>query len=277
VPYADAGGHRLYYEIHGQGETLLCIAGLGLDVSSWRAQIPVWSAQYRMVVFDNRDAGRSAYASEPYEVRDLAADTIALADELELERFHLLGFSMGGAVAQDVALEVPSRVRSLTLCVSYGASGAWARERARLTAQSSPQKSDEELAGELMLLTLSEATYEELDGELEAMRRIVLSYPHRQRREGFLRQYEASARHEARERLPALRMPAHVIGAEQDAWVPVWKSRELAALIPGARLSIISGAAHAVHLERTREFNDLVLDFLGSAQSTPGTPLPNSS
>jgi pimeloyl-ACP methyl ester carboxylesterase len=91
---------------------------------------------------------------------------------------------------------------------------------------------------------------------------MVLSYPYRQRGEGYERQLAAAGTHEARDRLGALAMPVHVVGAEQDLMVPVWRSRELARLIPDARLSIIDGAGHAVHLERTAEYNRLVLDFL---------------
>jgi 3-oxoadipate enol-lactonase len=262
MPYAEVGDQRLYYEIHGQGEPLLCVTGIGLDVTGWRAQIPAWSRALRVVVFDNRDTGRSTYVTQPYEVRDLAADTIGLADQLELERFHLLGISLGGAVAQEVALSNPARVRSLTLCVSYAGSGLWGRERARLAVESSARKSDEEFVDEVMLLSLSEATYEGFGRHLRMMRRVVLENPYRQRREGFLRQLQASAGYEARDRLGSLTMPVHVIGVDQDVWIPVRKSHELAELIPGAKLSIISRAAHAVHAERPREFNAAVLDFL---------------
>jgi pimeloyl-ACP methyl ester carboxylesterase len=266
LPYAHANGQRLYYEIHGRGEPLLCIQGVGVDVSGWRPQIPAWSKRYRTIVFDNRDVGRSSYASEPYDVRDLASDTLALADELSLGRFHLLGSSLGGAVAQEVALAAPGRVISLTLSVSYAGNSLWDRERVRLMLETSPRKSDQELAAELMLLTLSEESYASLGDreQVEMMQRLVLSYPHHQRRDGFDRQLAASATHEAYGRLGRVTMPVHVIGAEHDLFVPVWKSRELARLIPGARLSVISAAGHAVNLERTQQFNALVVDFLES-------------
>jgi 3-oxoadipate enol-lactonase len=262
VPYADIEAGRLYYEQHGHGEALLCIQGLGLDVSGWRAQLPAWSRKHRVTVFDNRDVGRSFYANGPYDIRDLADDAWGLADALGLERFHLLGYSMGGAIAQEMALERPGRVRSLTLCASYGGNGVWGRIRNRLMIEASARQSDEQLALELMLFTLSEQTLEQLGGEAEAMAQLVLSYPHRQRREGYERQLQADAQHETRDRLGALTMPVHVIGAEQDLFVPAWKSHELAGLIPGCRLSIVAGAAHALGLERTTEYNALVLDFL---------------
>lgn len=262
MPYLDIDAGRIYYEEHGRGEPLLCIQGLAMDVSGWRPQIPAWSARYRVIVFDNRDVGRSFYATEPYDIRTLATDTIAVADRLGLDRFHLIGSSMGGAIAQELALAHPERVRSMTLCVTYGGNGRWGRERNRLALATAAAQNDEDFSSELMLLTLSEETFDELGPQLEMMARMVRAYPYRQRRDGYLRQLEATATHETRERLGTLRMPVHVIAAEQDLFVPVWKSRELARLIPGARLSVIAGAAHAVNLERTAEYNALVLEFL---------------
>jgi pimeloyl-ACP methyl ester carboxylesterase len=275
VPYVDIEAGRLYYEQHGRGEDLLCIQGLSLDVSGWRAQLPAWSAHYRVTVFDNRDVGRSFYASEPYEIRALAGDTFGLADRLGLERFHLLGYSMGGAVAQEMALERPERVRSLTLCASYGGNGAWGRLRNRLAVAASARQTEAQLALELIVLTLSEQTIEQLGVEVEAMAELVLAYPHRQRREGYERQLQADASHETRDRLGRLRMPVHVIGAEQDLFVPAWKSQELADLVPGSKLSIVAGAAHAVGLERTAEYNALVLDFLREVEAAEVTGFPS--
>lgn len=271
VPYADIDAGRLYYEQHGHGEPLLCIQGLALDVSGWRPQIPAFARRHQVTVFDNRDVGRSFYATAPYDIPSLAADAVALADLLGLERFHVLGSSMGGAIAQELALGHPERVLSLTVSVSYGGNGRLGRERTRLALAGAEHQSDDERAAALMVATLSEQTFEELGDQLGAMGEMVQSYPHRQRREGYLRQLQASATHEARDRLPGLRLPVHVIGAEQDAFVPVWKSKELAGLIPGARLSIIAGAAHAVNLERSAEYNTLVLDFLAQA-SRRGEP-----
>jgi len=266
MPYAEANGQRIYYESRGEGEPLLCVMGLGADLTGWSLQLPLWCGHYRAVVFDNRDVGRSSYASGPYAVLDMAGDALALADTLGLEHFHLLGMSMGGAIAQEIALSHPQRVRTLTLCVTYGDGGRQARERARLAIESSPSKSDVQLLDELLLLTFSEESYEK-PGWIEMLRNLILEYPHRQRREGLLRQLDASARHEARDRLRALAMPVHVIAAEQDLLVPVWKSRELAKLIDGARLSVVQGSGHAVNLERPDELARLVFEFLQEADS----------
>ena len=97
MPITEANGQTLYYEIHGEGEPLLCVMGLSADVLAWTLQIPAFSAGHLTIVFDNRDVGRSSMADGPYEIADMARDTLALADALELDSFHLLGASMGGA------------------------------------------------------------------------------------------------------------------------------------------------------------------------------------
>jgi 3-oxoadipate enol-lactonase len=261
MPIAHCHETDIYYEVHGEGEPLLCVMGLACDATAWALQVPAWSARQRTVIFDNRDVGRSSYATQDYTIADMAADALALADELELERFHLLGLSMGGTIAQELALTAPERIQTLTLAVTFGGGGKWARARERLWLKDVAHRSPEDMIDELLLLCLSEASFEN-DEMTGFLRQMMLANPNPQRPEGFARQLGASTRHELRARLGALRMPVHVIGAEQDVLVPVWKSRELAQLIPGAKLTVIPGAAHGVNLERAEDFNRLVLDFL---------------
>jgi pimeloyl-ACP methyl ester carboxylesterase len=269
VSFAEVNGQRLYYEVHGDegAEPLLCVHGLSADTLGWLPQVPAWSPRHRTVIFDNRDVGQSSRASGSYEVTDMAADALALADELGLESFHLLGLSMGGTISQEIALSVPERVRTLTLCVTFGGGGAWGRKQGQVWSERAQAMTREQRVDELMLLCFSEAAFE--NAEMVAyMREVLLATPHPQEAEAFARQLLATSRHEARDRLGALSMPVHVIGAEHDVLVPVWKSKELADLIPGARLTVIGGG-HAVNLERAEEFNVAVLDFLREPVAAP--------
>jgi 3-oxoadipate enol-lactonase len=94
------------------------------------------------------------------------------------------------------------------------------------------------------------------------LKEMLLSNPHPQQPEGFARQLAAASDFDVRDRLGELSVPTHVVGAEEDVLVPVWKSKELAKLIPGAKLTVIEGAAHGVNLERAEDFNRIVLEFL---------------
>ena len=109
MPHAEVNGQRLYYEVTGEGDPLLLVMGLAGDTVAWALQVGEWSKTHRVIAFDNRDVGQSSYADGPYEIADMASDTLALADHLELDTFHLVGLSMGGMIAQEIALRAPER------------------------------------------------------------------------------------------------------------------------------------------------------------------------
>jgi len=268
VPTAEVNGQTLYYEVHGDGEPLLCVMGLAANTLAWALQVTPFSEHHRTVIFDNRDVGRSSMAGGDYETSDMAADALALADHLELDSFHLLGVSMGGAIAQQMALAAPERIRTLTLAVSFGGGGKWAHKFAELWRQRIPDMTRERKVDELMLLTLSEEFFEDDEG-VAFMRQVMLADPNPQPNDAFARQLAASRRHEARDRLGELSMPVHVIGAEYDVLVPVWKSEELAELIPGARFTVIERSPHGLQVERAEDFNRAVLDFVAEHAAAP--------
>jgi pimeloyl-ACP methyl ester carboxylesterase len=262
MPHAEVNGQRLYYEVEGGGEPLFLVMGLGMDRAAWALQMPAWSQRFRVVSFDNRDVGRSSYADGPYEIADMARDALALADHLELESFHLVGLSMGGAIAQEMALSAPDRIRTLTLCVTWGGYGRRGQQQTRLAAAQVARGSREELVDMLLVQCFSEEFFED-ERQVSFMRRAMLANPYPQEPQAFVRQLEACGRHETRDRLERLAdLPVHVIAAEHDLLVPPWKTKELAGLIPGAWLSVLPTAAHALNLERADEFNALVTGFI---------------
>jgi 3-oxoadipate enol-lactonase len=265
---AEVNGQRLYHEVHGDGEPLLCIAGLTCDTLVWIPQVQAFAAAHKTVMFDNRDAGQSSMAVGHYEISDMARDALALADELELDGFHLLGVSMGGAIAQEVALQAPERVRTLTLAVTFPAGGAYTRRLAEVWSARVAQVSYEQHVDELMLMNHSEGFYDHPE-MVEFIRTAMLNNPHPQPPEAFARQIAACGRHDTRDRLGSLTMPVHVIGGEHDILVPVWKSSEIASLIPGSKLTVLPGAPHGLSVERAEEFNAAVLAFIREAAATP--------
>jgi 3-oxoadipate enol-lactonase len=268
MPTLEVNGQTLYYEVHGEGEPLLCVMGLSADTLAWMLQVPAFSASHKTIIFDNRDVGQSSMADGPYEIGDMAGDALALADALELDSFHLLGVSMGGAIAQEIALAAPDRVRTLTLALTFAAGGAWAQALSAVWAERVRKISREGRVDELMLLTFSESFFEDAQS-VAWVRGMMLQHPHPQPPEAFIRQLEACGRHDARERLTSLRVPTHVIGAERDILVPVWKARELADLIPDARLTVLEGSPHGANVERAEEFNRAVLDFIAERAAAP--------
>lgn len=122
MPEAKIGKIQLHYEEYGKGPPLVMILGLGQDVATWGLQVSELSNHLRLIVFDNRDSGRSSRCQEIYTTETMARDTIGLMDHLGIDRSHILGTSMGGMIAQQIALMAHERVSSLILAstTSYG-------------------------------------------------------------------------------------------------------------------------------------------------------------
>jgi pimeloyl-ACP methyl ester carboxylesterase len=269
MPFADVNGISIYHEQHGSddAEPLLCVMGLAADHLAWALQLEAFAARHRTIVFDNRDVGQSSYADGPYELSDMAADALGLVDALGLDHFHLLGVSMGGAIAQYMALAAPERIRTLTLAVTWAGGGAYAREKTRLWASEAHLRERDEWLDALLLLNVSEQFYENAEA-VDFIKQVMRSNPHLQSPDAFTRQSDASSRHDLRGRLGELDMPVHIISGAHDILVPRWKQEELAAEIPGSRLTVIERGPHGLNLERPEEFNRAVLDFISADTDT---------
>ena len=112
---AQINGIDIYYEEHGHGDPLLLIMGLAADSVAWMFQLPDFSEHYRTIVFDNRGVGRSSKPAGLYTIAQMAADAAGLLDHLKIERALVVGVSMGGMIAQELALRHPKKVRGLVL------------------------------------------------------------------------------------------------------------------------------------------------------------------
>ncbi len=115
MPKAKVGKIQIYYEEYGQGPPLVMILGLGQSIATWVLQVSELSNHFRIIVFDNRDSGKSARCTEAYTTQDMARDVLGLLDHMGIDRAHLLGTSMGGMIAQQIALLAPERIMSLIL------------------------------------------------------------------------------------------------------------------------------------------------------------------
>jgi len=119
MPHFETSRGRLYYEENGEGPTVVLIHGLAGDLSAWRPQVAALSSSYRVISFDNRGAGMSEQTADPESTAAMAQDTLELLDGLKVERAQVVGRSMGGAIAQHLALMAPDRIQSLVLCASF--------------------------------------------------------------------------------------------------------------------------------------------------------------
>src|SRR4029077_21119 len=116
---ARVGDIEMYYEEHGSGDPLLLVMGLAADSTAWMFQLPDFARHYRTIVFDNRGVGRSSKPAGPYTIHQMADDAAGLLDALDVRRAHVVGVSMGGMIAQELALRHPARVRGLVLGCTF--------------------------------------------------------------------------------------------------------------------------------------------------------------
>ncbi|GBC77266.1 Putative non-heme bromoperoxidase BpoC [bacterium HR08] len=262
MPTIRANGVWLYYEAHGAGAPLLLIAGLGVGSWIWYKQVPAFSRHFRTIVFDQRGIGASELGETPVTIRTLAEDAAALLRELGIERAHVLGASMGGFIAQELALAHPELIHRLVLaCTSFGGPQHVPAAPEITRAFLSPEGlNTEERARAGLPIAFTARFLAERPDDVEDLIRRRLAHPVSE--QTFLAQIQAVMAFDAADRVSAIRAPTLIITGDEDVLIPPENSRNLAARIPGARLAIIEGAGHAVFIEQAEAFNRLVLDFL---------------
>jgi 3-oxoadipate enol-lactonase len=261
----QANGTELYYEVHGNGPPLVLLMGIGYDSSLWTlAQVPALSTLFQVVLVDNRDAGRSAKASQPYEIADLADDVAGLLDALGIPRTHLLGLSMGGMIAQEFALRHPDRLDHLVLAGTGAAPARNAVDPIQVWNWLKANDATGDIFGGQQFVSLFSAAFLRNHQAVRDTADLLASNPYPVSPEAYGRQADAYLRFDALDRLGAITAPTLVVVGEQDLLTPPWIVREVADAIPGARFEIIrgDGSSHLMPIERPADFNLLVTNFL---------------
>jgi pimeloyl-ACP methyl ester carboxylesterase len=255
-------GRQMHVQIDGYGTPVVLIGGIGFDHHAWDMQVPTLvRAGARCIRYDLRDVGKSSRTTgdDAYGPSDLADDAVELVDRLELATFHLVGLSLGGAVAQELALRIPTRMLSLILITSWATSGERWKQRVADWELLLATERPEAHVRRLMTALFSDDLLDDSERARGLLDRL-LNPPVRQEPDAFLRQLRCAARHDAGGRLDALpaTLPTQVIAGECDALISPCASRRLADEIPGAELTVIDGAPHALNLERAGELNPIL-------------------
>jgi pimeloyl-ACP methyl ester carboxylesterase len=241
-------GCRLFYEVFGAGDPLVLLEGMGGDVTGWRRSIPTLAGELRVVAGDFRGNGRSDGPDEPMTIGTLADDTLALLDHLHIDAAHLYGQSLGGMVAQELAVTRPERVRSLILAATYPGPAHAVRHR------------DKAPKGEPWRLLYSARFAEEHAEHIAEDLRAGAERP--QPAGAARRQWEAIQAFDSYDRLPSIAVPTLVLHGTEDRMIHPDNARILAERIPGARLVLLDGAGHAYHSERSEAADAAILEFV---------------
>jgi pimeloyl-ACP methyl ester carboxylesterase len=252
----------MYYEIHGKGFPLLLINGLGSDHREWLFQVPAFLPHFQVVVFDNRGTGGSGVPPGPYTTAQMADDAAALLEHLGIARAHVLGVSLGGMIAQEVALRHPDRVGGLVLgCTGPGGTLSIRPSPEAMAAFLGAGEGDtREEMRRMMPYLYTDAYMHERPEEIEDFIHRRLENPTSP--EGYASQLAAAVSHDAAGRLEQVRARTLVVTGDADRLVHWENSVRIAGRIPGARLVVLPGAPHRLFAENAEAFNREVLAFL---------------
>lgn len=266
MPLTQVGAVRLFHVEDGSGFPVVLIHGLAGDHTAWKPQLALLRDRYRVIAFDNRGAGRSTQEDEPVSTLDLARDTLGLMDALGVERAHVVGRSMGGAVAQHLALLAPERVQSLALCASFGKldplgvrvltnmrevlewRGNWA-DHARHSVQN----------------FVSAEFFNTRKDEVAAIERLIGGETRLPA--CYVRQNHACLEHDTLDALHRIACPTLILAGQQDPICSLTATRWMSERIPGSRTVIFEKSSHFFLMEEPEKFRDTLENWL--AGQTP--------
>lgn len=250
-------GPSIEYNVHGDGPPLLLIPGLGFGRWGWFKQVPTLSRRFRVITFDPRGPRDPTRG-----VAELARDAAALLDRLGVDRAHVLGASLGGFVAQELALARPDLVDRLVLiCTSHGGREGERMSPRALAAVFGLGSMSREGAARRGLKVATSTTYRARHRE-EFDRIVRMRLDNSPSLSSYLRQTMAGANFDASRKVRGIIAPALVIHGADDRYVPVSNAYALARAIPGAELRVLDDAGHLVFIERAEEVNEEVASFL---------------
>ena len=259
MPDVEANGQRLHYLRRGEGEPLLMVLGLSGNHLHWGdpflSQI---ESGFDAIAYDHRGIGHSDPCPGGYSIADLADDGVALLEALELDSAHVMGVSMGGMVAQEIALRHPDRVRTLTLgCTYAGGEGSALTDPAIVQRMMQLFMSGRmgEAMQEMYRYNVSEQFARD-PANLETFKRIAAQLP--ATLDVLLAQFQAVQGHDTSLRLEQIRMPTLVVHGSEDRILPASNAYAIAERIPDSRLEIIDGVGHLFWWERPEQAAQLV-------------------
>ncbi len=265
---ADVDGIELDYERSGSGPPLLMIMGMSGTALHWGEPfLELLRASFEVIVYDHRGVGASTRLEGPITIAQMTEDAVGLLSALELDSAHVFGISMGGMIAQEMALSDPERIRTLTLgCTYCGGPGSALADPAALQGLTAAMMSGDRLrairAG--WEINVSPAIAQDPDGYgrfLAIAQRRAVAVP------VVMRQLQAIAAHDTSARLGAISAPTLVVHGTADQLLPVQNGRLIASLIPGARLEILDGVGHLFFWERPERSAELIRAHAGCLTS----------
>jgi 3-oxoadipate enol-lactonase len=262
MPFTDAGAAVVHYQLDGAADkpALLFSNSLGSDLHIWDPLVPYLAKNFRLVRYDTRGHGLSEAPPPPYTAGDLARDVVGLLDALQIDAAAVCGLSVGGLIAQQLAMGYPDRVRALILCdtgARIGTVTSWEERIAIVKANGLTV-----LATPSMERWFSEAFRRSNSAQVRGYANMVL----RTAVDGYVGTCCALRDTDLTKAAAAIAKPALVLCGDQDVATPPDMARELASIIPDARLFLIPGAAHISCVEQPAVMATQIMQFLREVQ-----------
>lgn len=259
MPYSTVNGIKFYYESEGEGEPLILIGGLGSDISSWAAQVPLYSRHFRVIRFDNRGMGRSDKPDIQYSIEMMADDAIALMDNMGIHKASFVGKSMGGMITQWLGIKYPDRVNKLVMACCSASRDELGNEIIK-TGREIATKSGMKTVWLTALFLSYSRQY--IENNLSNIRDNLSKLPEEtENLTGYLRQSAACEEHDVLETVSRIKAKTLVIYGKHDFITSPKRSEQLSRLIQGSRC-IGYDAGHGFWREKQTEVDNDVIDFL---------------
>jgi pimeloyl-ACP methyl ester carboxylesterase len=260
---AEVGDIEMAYCIDGSGEPVVLIGGFTMVKESWELQVVELAKRFRVITFDNRGVGETTVPTGPFNIADMAADTAGLMDALGIDSAHFFGVSMGGLIAQVLAIDYPDRVKKVALgCTTHGGRHAIQPEKEVMEilgrASDPTLEAEESVRMRLPVVFSQRFIREEPERVEEAVR---LSVRHCPTPEGAAGQMGALSVFNVKKRLGEIRCPVLAITGSEDRMMPPENSRLLAEGIEGAEHYVVDQAGHNFYSEKPDQVNATLIDF----------------
>ncbi len=255
MPKIEVGDATIHYHLHGQGEPLMLITGFSGDQYNWKKAIPLLDKDYEVITFDNRGSGFTEAPHTPFTMKTMADDAAGLLDALDIDRAHVLGWSMGGNVAQELTMEHPQKVGTLILMSTYIREPD--RSRFAIDAMIHAVKEGASMDTFQTMMQTWCSTEHFFKGKLsvcEIGKGCDINVL-----DGFTRQKTALDAFDSRGRLHRIAVPTLVVHGDEDIMVPIHFGEELAAGIANSQFEVVERAGHFLP---PSGYIPLVLDFL---------------
>ena len=265
--FAKVNGVHIAYRVHGAGPPLVLVMGYRLSSAAWPTTfVEGLARRFSVITLDNRGTGQSDMPVEGYAIANMARDVAGLLDELGIVRTHMLGYSMGGTVAQEFARQFPHRVNGLVLCATMcgGPRAIYMPPSVMRVMRELDGLEPEEIARRIWKVTYSPGYIEKHQEAAEEQMRREIAAPTPLHAADL--QFQALVEFDCSKALPNIRSPTLVLTGDGDQVVPPENSRIIANLIPGANLITIPGCGHRVMWEATDECVAFVAEFLANVQ-----------